>query len=180
MVQDTQEKRAQFIDTSVKIRECFHFAHPAEQILAVEKYSNLWDLGSPEAKMFGNAWRTGHKLAWQVPRSCHTYLVQEVLAPHVPDLNMGLMLKFFGFFRSLLASPSSEVVVVALLAARDVRSSLGKNLALVREASGGLDPWVASTGYSCRLRFSSVREGRCLRLISGGLDSSRSSSQSGC
>ena len=28
----------------------------------------------------------------------------------------------------------------------DVRSNLGKNLALVREASGGLDPWVASAG----------------------------------
>ena len=152
MAQDTREKRAQFIDTSVKIRECFHFAHPAEQILAVEKYctaaygSNLWNLGSPESKMFVNAWRTGHKLAWEVPRSCHTYLVQEVLAPHVPDLNVGLMLKFIGFFRSLLASPSSEVVVVALLAARDVRSNLGKNLALVREASGGLDPWVAGIG----------------------------------
>ena len=66
-----------------------------------------------------------------------------MLAPHVPDLNVGLMLKFIGFFRSLLASPSSEVVVVALLAARDVRSNLGKNLALVREASGGLDPLVA-------------------------------------
>ena len=64
----------------------------------------------------------------------------------MPDLNVGLMLIFIGFFRCLLASPSSEVVVVALLAARDVRSSLGKNLALVREASGGLDPWVASTG----------------------------------
>ena len=151
MVQDTREKRAQFIDTSVKIRECFHFAHPAEQILAVEKYctaaygSNLWDLGSPETKMFVNAWRTGHKLAWEVPRSCHTYLVQEVLAPHVADLNVCLLLKFVGFFRSLLTSPSSEVVVVALLAARDIRSNLGKNLALVRKATG-LDPWVASTG----------------------------------
>ena len=39
MVQDCKEKRAQFIDSSVKIRECFFFAHPAEQIAAVEKYS---------------------------------------------------------------------------------------------------------------------------------------------
>ena len=96
-------------------------------------------------KMFVNAWRTGHKLAWEVPRSCHTYLVQEVLAPHVGELNVSLLLKHVGFFRSLITSPSSEVVVVALLAARDVRSNLGKNLALVREASG-LDPWLASTG----------------------------------
>ena len=43
---------------------------------------------------------------------------------------------------SLLAGPSHEVTVVALLAARDLRSSLGSNLALVREETG-LDPWVA-------------------------------------
>ena len=75
MSQDCREKRAQMIDSSVKIRESFDFAHPAEQILAVSKYcsavygSNLWDLGSREAEMLTNAWRTGHKLAWEVP--CH-------------------------------------------------------------------------------------------------------------
>jgi hypothetical protein len=83
------EKRAQFIESSVKAREGFGFAHPADQITALEKYctaaygSNLWDLGGREAVMFTNAWRTGHKLAWDVPRTCHTYLVQTVLAPHV-------------------------------------------------------------------------------------------------
>ena len=40
---------------------------------------------------------------------------------------------------------SPEVAVVALLAARDLRSSLGSNLALVREETG-LDPWVAGRG----------------------------------
>ena len=55
-----------------------------------------------------------------------------------------MLLKFVSFFRSLIASPSSEVVVVALLAARDLRSNLGKNLALVRETSG----WL-STAAGC-------------------------------
>ena len=73
---------------------------------------------------------------------CQPCTMQEVLAPHVVKLSVSLLLKFIGFFRSLIASPSSEVVVVALLAARDLRSNLGKNLALVRETSG-LDPWVA-------------------------------------
>ena len=68
--------------------------------------------------------------------------MQEVLAPHVADLNVSLMMKLVVFFRSLLASPSSEVQVIARLAARDMRSNLGKNLALIREASR-LDPWEA-------------------------------------
>ena len=151
MLQDCREKRAQLIDRSVKIREEFGFAHPAEQITAVAKYcssvygSNLWDLASREAVMLTNAWRTGHKLAWNVPRACRTYLVESVLAPHVPSLRASLLHRSVGFFRGLLACPSQEVVVVALLAARDLRSNLGANLALVRQETG-LDPWLAGRG----------------------------------
>ena len=130
----------------------------------MEKYStaaygsNLWDLGSTEAKMFTNVWRTGHKLAWDVPRDCHTYLVDEVLAPGVQSMKASLLSKFVGFFRSLITSPSSEVMVVAMLAARDVRSSLGKNLSLVRETTG-LDPWVARSGQlRAALNLSDRRE----------------------
>ena len=112
MDHDCLEKRAHFIDSSVKIRETFYFAHPAEQIAATEKYctaaygSNLWDLGSPAARMMVNAWRTGHKLAWAVPRSTHTYLVEEVLAPGVPNLHVSLLHRFTNFFRGLITSPS--------------------------------------------------------------------------
>ena len=58
------------------------------------------------------SWRTGHKLVWDVPRGCHTYLVEEVLAPQVASLKASLLSKFVGFFRSLITSPSSEVMVV--------------------------------------------------------------------
>ena len=71
-----------------------------------------------------------------------TYLVETVLARHVPSLRVCLLHRSVGFFRGLLASPSREVVVVALLAARDIRSNLGANLALVQEETK-LYPWVA-------------------------------------
>ena len=92
--------------------------------------------------MFVNAWKTSHKLAWKVHRGCRTYLVQEVLAPHVPTIRAGLLSRFHSFFLSLLASPSHEVSVVARLAARDARSNLGSNLGLLAERTG-MDPWVA-------------------------------------
>ena len=151
MTQDCREKRAQLIDSSVKIRESFAFAHPTEQILAVSKYcsaaygSNLWDLRSREANMFTNAWRTTHKLAWDVPRHCRTFLVQTVLAPEDASMRASLLCRSAGFFHGLLTSQSREVVVMALLAARDMQSSLGSNLALVREESK-LNPWVAGRG----------------------------------
>ena len=92
--------------------------------------------------MLVNAWRTGHKLAWGVPRSTHTYLVEEVLAPGLQHLQASIFHRFVTFFQGLLASPSQEVAVVARLAARDLRSNLGSNLEEVRRRTG-LDPWTA-------------------------------------
>ena len=92
-----------------------------------------------------SAWQTGHKLAWGVHRGCRTYLLQHVLAPHVTGLRVQILCRFRGFFRSLLASPSSELAVVARLAARDVRSSVGANLALIQRETG-LNPWASTHG----------------------------------
>ena len=50
MDQDVKEKVTQLVDSTVKTRETFRFAHPTEQIEAMEKYclsiygSNLWRL----------------------------------------------------------------------------------------------------------------------------------------
>ena len=152
MKRDACEKRAQFIDSSVKIRESFNFAHPIEQLNAIEKYctsiygSNLYNFNKEEFGMICSAWRTSVKLAWGVHRGCRTYLLQQVLAPEVTSLRVNLLLRYRTFFRSLLESPSPEIQVAVRLAARDVRCSVGSNLALIRKESGGLDPWTSSPG----------------------------------
>ena len=56
---------------------------------------------------------------------------------------MRLLSNFVGFFRNLLNSPSAEAAVMARLAARDIRTSLGKNLARIRDLTH-LDPWSVS------------------------------------
>ena len=54
---DAVEKCAQFIDCSVKICKAFSFAHPEEQLQAVEKYctsvsgSNLYNFNANEFSM---------------------------------------------------------------------------------------------------------------------------------
>ena len=95
--------------------------------------------------MVFNSWKTSVKLAWGVHRGCRTYLLQKVLAPDLVSLRVNLLTRFRKFFRSLMESPSKEVQVVASISARDMRSSLGSNLALLREETG-LDPWVVSQG----------------------------------
>ena len=102
----------------------------------------MWKLGEREVVIYTIARKTGHKLAWDVPRACHSYLVQTVLTPHVGSLRVSLLHREVGFFHGLLASPTSEVAVAALLSARDLPSTAGTNLALVREVAG-MDPWTA-------------------------------------
>ena len=93
--------------------------------------------------MIFGSWRTGHKLAWQVNRNCHTYLVQETLTPGLMSLEARLLLNFVGFFKSILNSPNKEVAVAARLASRDVRTSVGKNLVRIEQLTS-LNPWLAS------------------------------------
>ena len=92
--------------------------------------------------MLVNSWKLSCKLAWNLPRSCHTYFVHQVLAPHVKNLEVSLWENFAGFFKGLLASSSHEVVTLSLLASRDIRSNLGSNLNALREKTH-LDPWTA-------------------------------------
>ena len=156
--QDCREKRASFIDNSVKIRESFSFAHPLEMITAVEKYcnsfygSNLWCFDSPEVESIFSAWRTNIKLCWNIPRWSHNYFIDTNLAPHLWPLKSNLLSRFFSFFLSLLNSDSTEVQVVARLAARDLRSNVGSNLSLIKDISG-LDPWeTTANAMKSRLR----------------------------
>ena len=85
-------------------------------------------------------------------------MTEEVLAPQVSSMKASLSSKFIGFFHCLITSPSNEVMVVTMLAARDLRSNLGKNLSMVRETTG-LDPWVARPGQlRAALNLSDRRE----------------------
>ena len=106
MEQDTREKLAEFIDCSVKLRETFSFAHPSEKIFALDKYSSsaygssLWDLSSSSTARYCAAWNTAIKLCWDVPRSCRTYFIQQVLAPDTESMKDKILLKFHVFFHS--------------------------------------------------------------------------------
>ena len=140
------EKQTQFIENTSKIRENFKFAHPGDQVIAIERHctamygSSLWDLRGKCVQSVYSSWKTAIKLAWGVHRGCRSYLLQSVLAPGVPSMKVKLLTRFLGFFHSLLSSPSKEITVAVRLAARDVRSNLGSNLAWIREETN-MDPW---------------------------------------
>ena len=83
-------------------------------------------------------------MAWGVPRGTRTYLLQQCLAPGATSARTEVMARFTGFFTGLRNAPSAEVRTVALLCARDLRSTTGSNIRLVEEASG-LSVWSSTT-----------------------------------
>ena len=84
------------------------------------------------------------KLVWDVPRSTHTYLVDNFLAINHISVKKQLLSRYVNFFRSLLNSKSKEVMVLANVVSRDMRSVTGKNLLFI-ERESGLDPWKSSS-----------------------------------
>ena len=151
MEQDAAVKRAQFISTSVQIREVFKFAAPAEVVKSMKIYSNsfygscLWDLAGVKAKQVYTAWNHTVRLIWGCSLWTRTYFVQQLLCCGHTSAKVDILLRYVKFFHSLRFSASQEVQVLCRYVARDVQSVTGENLQFVKGISQ-LDPWTCSYG----------------------------------
>ena len=100
MEYDANLKRAIFISNSVDVRESFGFASPVEVISAMKVYCSsfygcmLWDFKGEGATKVFNSWNTAVKLAWCVPRSTRTYLLQHVLSAGLPSARVDILARF--------------------------------------------------------------------------------------
>lgn len=143
---DAKHKRAAFIDKSSDIREVFQFAHPEQIIKACQVYVSdaygfmLYDLASQASQSYLKSWNTFVKLAWDVPRSTYTYLVENVLADKFVPFRKQIYSRYVNFFQNLLTSCSKEIRHLARIVSRDARSIVFKNVKLIEEISG-LSPW---------------------------------------
>ena len=73
------------------------------------------------------------KLAWGVPRSTHSYLVDCLLSSGIPSVRASLLACYWNFSEGLKTSTSLEVRVVACLTSGDIRSTSGSNLFGIRK-----------------------------------------------
>ena len=93
---DTKMKKAEFIGKSTEIRETFNFASPVEVLKAVKLFAcdlygaMLWDLQGDLAEQVFNAWNTCIKLAWNVPRGTHIYILKQLLDCGISQLQLNL------------------------------------------------------------------------------------------
>ena len=106
--------------------------------------SMLWDLGGSLANQYFNAWNVCVKLAWQVPRAAHTYFVDDLLSCGHSSVREDILARYVKFFLSLRSSPSTEVAVMCGVVSRDVRTTTGSNLALLKQETGCLPMEISS------------------------------------
>ena len=88
-------------------------------------------------------WNMCAKLAWNCPRSTHSYFVTCQLAADFVSIRTKILGTYVKFFKTLLNSKCPEVALVANLVGRDVQSTTGKHIARLPEETG-LNPWVAT------------------------------------
>ena len=143
---DARQKRAQFIDRSSDMREIFKFAHPEQILKAVQVYASdaygfmLYDLQSQGSQSYFKSWNTFVKLAWDVPLDTYTYIVENCLAEKFVPLRKQIYSRYVNFFQNLLTSSSKEVRHLARIVSRDAKSTVFRNIQLIKEISG-LSPW---------------------------------------
>ena len=88
------------------------------------------------AGQFYRSWNTCVKLVNGVPRSTHTYLVENFLAEGFLPVQTELFSRYMKFSRSLQTSTSKEVRLLASLVFKDIQSTTGKNLSVIQRLSG--------------------------------------------
>ena len=149
MDHDTRVKRALFIDSSIEVRESFHFANPIQVLQAVQLYclhyygSMLWDFSSERTWQFCRAWQTCVKLVFDVPRSTHTYLVDQYFSTQFLPIRTELFSRFSNFTKNLKKSESFEVRCLIQISEKDLKSTTAWNIYTI-EREIGFDPLVTT------------------------------------
>ena len=78
--------------------------------------------------MVYRCWNTAAKLAWNVPRSTFTFLVDKVLTPDMPSIRESLLTRYIMYLQGLHKSQTAEIRILAATASGDVRSTTGRNV----------------------------------------------------
>ena len=139
---DSRSKRGRFIENSTAIRETFKFAHPEQILKSIQVHcfdmygSMLWDVFGQQAAQYYRCWGTCVKLCWDLPRSTHTYFVENLLAKDFQSIRQQVFARYIGFYQSLVKSPSKEVAVISRIVGQDAASTTGNNLLSLRIETG--------------------------------------------
>ena len=67
-------------------------------------------------------------------------MVDTLLSCGISHVRSDILARYVTFLKSLMENPSLEVSILVHLVGRDIRTTTGNNLHLIRDLTG-LDPW---------------------------------------
>ena len=168
MARDIAIKRAKFKWKLNSLSQEFHYVSPQVFMKILNIYavsfhgSGLWDTFSPNCERLYKAWNVAVRLAWNVPRTTHRYLIEGISGCLHPKVMLAS--RQVKFREQLLSSCKMGVRVLASLDSNDQRCVLGKNMAkLSRECNSNMEDLTRSIVKS-RLKYYEVPEEEGWRL----------------
>ena len=134
MESDSRRARGSFMTRASDIRDNLYFSEPIQKMRSInlnccDAYgAMLWDLQSVYSKSFFRAWNIQARLAFDVPRETHTYLVHDLLCRDLPSLELQVLSRYPMFLKKLEASPSREIRFMFEIVKDDPGSATFRNI----------------------------------------------------
>ena len=131
---DASRARASFMTRCSDIRDQFYFARPEQRMRAIQLYccdaygTMIWDLKSEYAEQYFRSWNVQSRLAWRVPFNTHTWLLEGYFNQELVTLRNQILGRYTNFVKTLLSSPSKEVIFLSNLIMNDARSVTCSNI----------------------------------------------------
>ena len=92
--------------------------------------SNTWDLFSADSQRLYRSYNVAVRRILNLPRTSHRYLIEPLT--NLPHLYVLLLARYVTFVKSLLSSDAFEVRFLANLSILDMKTVLGRSIAIIR------------------------------------------------
>ena len=130
--QDTNIKRAIFVNKNIELNQEFHFADPNTKFKINQIYNShftgspLWNLFSAESLRLESSYNRSVKIMFDLPYATHRHLIEPITgAKHVRTV---LVSRFLGFIEQVRRSDKMVPKLLLSHISQDVRSTTGLNL----------------------------------------------------
>ena len=93
----------------------------------------IWDISADYTESFFKAWNVQTRMAFDVPRETHKYVVEDILCENLPSLKCQVLSRYPNFVKNLKNSPSKEVRILVGILHDDPNSPTFKNIQYIKE-----------------------------------------------
>ena len=122
----------------------------------------MWDLSSKDCEGVYKAWNVSMRLACNVPRTTHRYLIEAI--SDCLHLKVMLASRLVKFHNALKGSDKMGIRLLAGISEQDRRTVLGKNLSNIAEESGVTVAGLTANSVKKKMKYFKVHEEQSWRV----------------